>query len=409
MKHKKIKSLLDAYLDNELKNEEEKKIVERHLKTCPECASEFVHLNSLQELAKIPLEIELPEEYWKAFPARVRSRIAKQEQKSMVVKAREFLVNILSPFSLTFKVATGITSVIIIVLVTTFYFEQKRVLKSQSEFAQPTVRPTKEKYLSVPAEKPSERIAKSKTAEEITGLETKPPAPPSVGELTSPAIVPPRRDMGGKSPTNKPEDKIAIAKSVTPVSAIKTAGAEKTETEKEEEAKGAGGIASVTRGLKAQEEKYQKGQVSQNTGRYSEAIDYYNLAIAENPKTETAAAAQYQLNIIHSQQDTIPEGAPKIGAGQGLADRDLSTLRRKKEMWERFVFTYSQSAYVEQAYRNLADVCYQLANHTKRKEDITEAVQNTNQYLQTTRDKNEKKIYQQQLKQLKELKRRVEE
>ncbi len=76
--HKEIKTLIAAYLDGELE-EEEKKRVEAHLPGCEECREEYEDLNRLEEvLNKMQLKKpsqEVWEVYWSSIYNRLERRI----------------------------------------------------------------------------------------------------------------------------------------------------------------------------------------------------------------------------------------------------------------------------------------------------------------------------------------------
>ena len=78
MDHEKIKELISSYLDGELGNEE-KKIVEDHLRSCPQCKKEFQELKKLEEVMG-KMELKEPEKetwqiYWLSIYNRLERRI----------------------------------------------------------------------------------------------------------------------------------------------------------------------------------------------------------------------------------------------------------------------------------------------------------------------------------------------
>lgn len=80
MKHRRIKNLLGAYIDGELKGNL-KHIIEEHLRTCPECSEEIQFLKVLHskiKKEKIPLPAD---SYWDTFPKRFMEKL--EEKKSI--------------------------------------------------------------------------------------------------------------------------------------------------------------------------------------------------------------------------------------------------------------------------------------------------------------------------------------
>ncbi len=81
MKHKKIKSLLGAYLDGELHGRTKTEI-EEHLEVCSECSEELkflkaLHIRIKEEKIKLPVD-----SYWDYFPRRIMQRIKEKNERS---------------------------------------------------------------------------------------------------------------------------------------------------------------------------------------------------------------------------------------------------------------------------------------------------------------------------------------
>ena len=81
MKHKKIKSLLGAYLDDELHGRTKTEI-EEHIKVCSECSEELkflkaLHIRIKEEKIKLPVD-----SYWNYFPGRIMQRIKEKSERS---------------------------------------------------------------------------------------------------------------------------------------------------------------------------------------------------------------------------------------------------------------------------------------------------------------------------------------
>jgi len=77
MDHQKIKELISSYYEGEL-NEEEKKLVERHLKECSECKKEFEEMGKFEEvMGKMELK-KLPKEAWKMYWSSVYNRLERR-------------------------------------------------------------------------------------------------------------------------------------------------------------------------------------------------------------------------------------------------------------------------------------------------------------------------------------------
>ncbi len=81
MKHKKIKSLLGAYLDGELHGRTKTEI-EEHIELCSECSEELkflkaLHIRIKEEKIKLPVD-----SYWDYFPGRIMQRIKEKNERS---------------------------------------------------------------------------------------------------------------------------------------------------------------------------------------------------------------------------------------------------------------------------------------------------------------------------------------
>lgn len=77
MDHQKIKELISPYYEGEL-NEEEKELVERHLKECSECKKEFEEMRKFEEvMGKMELK-KPPKETWKMYWSSVYNRLERR-------------------------------------------------------------------------------------------------------------------------------------------------------------------------------------------------------------------------------------------------------------------------------------------------------------------------------------------
>jgi len=82
MSHRKIKQLLGAYLDEELRGKE-KTVMEEHLKRCIECSEELRILQILNRKIKEE-KIQFPADiYWDTFPKRVIERFHEEKPKKL--------------------------------------------------------------------------------------------------------------------------------------------------------------------------------------------------------------------------------------------------------------------------------------------------------------------------------------
>ena len=77
MRHKKIKEMLGAYFDGELSSRK-KRIIEQHLKTCPECHRELLLFEKMDNLSQELRSSSQDDEYWKTFSYRVSTGIKQQ-------------------------------------------------------------------------------------------------------------------------------------------------------------------------------------------------------------------------------------------------------------------------------------------------------------------------------------------
>ena len=77
MNHQKIKELISSYNDDEL-NQEQKKKVEKHLEDCPECRKELEEMRKFEEVMS-QMELKKPPgEVWKRYWASVYNRLERR-------------------------------------------------------------------------------------------------------------------------------------------------------------------------------------------------------------------------------------------------------------------------------------------------------------------------------------------
>lgn len=77
MEHEKLKELISFYLDGEL-DAGQRRLVEEHIRTCPECKREFDEMSRFEEvMGKMALK-KPPEEAWKVYWSSVYNRMERQ-------------------------------------------------------------------------------------------------------------------------------------------------------------------------------------------------------------------------------------------------------------------------------------------------------------------------------------------
>jgi predicted anti-sigma-YlaC factor YlaD len=77
MDHEKMKELISSYLDAEL-DDEEKKIVEEHLRSCPQCKKEFHELERFEEVMDKMILKEPKKETWQVYWMSVYNRLERR-------------------------------------------------------------------------------------------------------------------------------------------------------------------------------------------------------------------------------------------------------------------------------------------------------------------------------------------
>ncbi|GEM_PF-4957012 len=354
MRHKKIKSLLGAYYDGELKDKE-RFIIEEHLEECVECRSE---LNLIKEIGSLSLELahEPGENYWTSFAGRVQRRILERENKK---NAKFYLL--LRPYFI--RLTVTLTSIILIAILSIFYLEN---LKSPEKEA-----------LSQKESIPAENIMEKDKKKVLKPEETLVPRPEEEKKI---------------QPSSKPENRELIAKKLEKKEQVEEAKkaeeVEKTESSEKgailfEEAKEEK-LSEV-----AEEEIYQKGLRFQEKGKYSEALENYQRILYNYPSGKRAPQAQFQIN--------------KISSSQLDKTNEESFLRKKIKSWEDFIKKYPDSELVPSAKMNLADSYYQLAILTKDKKDIEGATMAIEDFLKVCSDDKDKEKFEKMLKEIKEI------
>ena len=82
MEHEYFKDRISAYLDGELKNEEEQLMAE-HLKGCPECQKIYQKLEALNQLVDEQAQLD-DGDYWEKSALKIEKAIAKEEETEII-------------------------------------------------------------------------------------------------------------------------------------------------------------------------------------------------------------------------------------------------------------------------------------------------------------------------------------
>ncbi|MFQ6081957.1 MAG: zf-HC2 domain-containing protein [Candidatus Aminicenantia bacterium] len=366
-----MKNILGAYLDNELKDKTKKK-VEKHLKVCSECMRELNSLKKLDEIAKETIPPQQEESYWEAFPNRVRAGITQQIKKSKQKQVKEFFTRplIIKPSYL--KWVGTLVCFVIIFLAGIYYLEHYRPLKKMPELAKKIEKPQEE--ISVQSIESEEIKEEGVSIPSVTKKKAiSKPKPPAKRE---------KREIAEKFPrkrTDIKEDKTLVVEKEV-VGGVVGGVVSKVEPPAE----------SLDEEDFSYEQQYETGQALQKASKLNEAIANYNMIINRNPKGKWAAAAQFQINIIQTfSQDKIS---------------DEKILRKNAQIWQKYIEDYPESEFIPQAYKNLADIAYNLAKISNKEEDINEAIKATEAYLKFTKEKKEIDHFNHQLRELKKKK-----
>lgn len=362
MRHKKIKSLLEAYYDGEI-NERERIIIEKHLEECNECHYELSLLERIEE-SVIDKICEPEENYWTSFPERVKERILIKEREISKKAKPSFLKNIfLRPVSM--KLAGAIASIVIIVMVSIFYYENFK--------PHPETLFSEKESVSLHLMEQSEKVKKETYNKE------------ELQSVPSPQQKDKKREI--KTP---PPDKILseTKKEAEEQMRMLRVDEEKEKISHEELIPKVSGAKISLEEIQEEEKIYQEGLKFQQKGDYDKAMQSYQYIIHNYPQGKRAPHAQFQVNTISSFQLERPF--------------DEYSLRKRIQLWRDFIKKYPDSELIPSAKRNLAEIFYQLAFLTKHPQDIEDAISAVEDFMGLATE--EKERFEKMLEELRSIK-----
>ena len=77
LNHQRIKELISSYYDKEL-DEKQRKMIEKHIKECPECSQEFEEMGKFEEVMN-KMRLKKPsKEVWKVYWSSVYNRLERR-------------------------------------------------------------------------------------------------------------------------------------------------------------------------------------------------------------------------------------------------------------------------------------------------------------------------------------------
>lgn len=402
MLHKRYRKLLSAYLDGEL-DEKRKGFVEEHLKECKACSEELKTLQSIDQMARVSIPPLPSEEYWKTLPGRIRSRIILEEEKSWMERLKGLLI--VSPSRL--KLVSTFAVVVLVLLVGRHFFLEEWSLTISRKGVKEEIKteePSGEGYAFREELKPSPTIPEEVTkitpppAEIVEEKPSMPIASPSFTELKE-------KELGKKEAGERYREGLGVIDETSiqpseeePASRpmIKEAPSISTELTEGEKEKPFDEKVDRKMVFSEGQDRISRSNVSgyeialsyQSRGEYGDAIKNFNQVIQEN--RDLAPSAQFQINLIQSSmKDTVSE-----------EDR----LKRNIETWRSFVNQYPESELLPEAYRNLADNAYLLSRVTNKDEDVQQAIETTQKYLEFEKGRRTAELY---LRQKMELEREL--
>ncbi len=356
MSHRRVRKLLNGYIDGELE-ERERKLVEEHLKACPNCSKELAALKAIDEMVKTRTTHRPSEEYWKTLPARVRTRIIADQERAKPVWSKGLFP--LKPARL--KLISTLAVVVLVALVGRHYLFQPGPHRFERDrLAEEGIADEK----VAEARRGSERRAEEfdEPSAEVVAKKHEVPAPK--GELGEETGKLREKTFGGQEAPALARE-LPRVDSVVPEDKIETfydMAAEAPPKELKETA--VAGAVPETEFLSSPA-RFELAHSQQVKGDYDDAIRNYNLVIVENEKL--APSAQFQVNLIRAATEDTGS--------------DEKTLRRKTDTWRSFVEDYPESELISDAYRNYADNAYQLSTLTQKREDIELAIAAAEKYV----------------------------
>jgi anti-sigma factor RsiW len=325
LNHTKVRKLLSAYLDGEL-DPSTAKLVKEHLDACKECTQELEGLRSI-DVSVRSVKSELPDEgYFEFFPSRLRARLESEGTRAVpAAGVRVRLARIqMAATALVVLLAFGLG----------FMSGQKR----ESFMRAPMLRP-------IPLESDQVAVPSAEVEGKTGAVQAGKVAPEAKKETAVAGLA-----------KEEPREAESIARMSVPAEAP-SAGTERAETEtfagpREKDKGGARDEVAATT-------VYAQANVAQLQGDYESAVAEYGKVKKYSPDSDLASAAQYQINLIKTVEDTTS---------------DLVTLRKKAKVWEEFIAQYPQSGFVQPACNQYANTLYQIAQKTNLKSDITKAL-----------------------------------
>lgn len=380
MSHRRVRTLLNAYLDGELE-EKRRKLVEEHLRECQECSEELEALKAVDQMARASKAPEPSEDYWKTLPGRVRTRIILEGEKCAASRLKGAFT--LRPARL--KLIATLAVLALVVLIGRHYVrEGKPGVMRMGRFAEeetppehtllaPTPSVPDKKSAAEPAatessETPEASAWGDRSADEVVKLKEE-----RIGEGRLEALTPSEARKAGPSKPGVPQEKV---ETYDYESGAKRA---RPEVPAGEALRAADKMAAVSGSARLELARSQ-----QSRGEYEEAVRNYSLVIEEDESL--AASAQFELNLI---QTAVSD-----------TGSDERTLRRKTQMWQSFVQDYAKSELTAEAYRNLADNAYQLSRLTQKRKDIEQAMAAARSYLRFVKEEQTAELYARQLNEL---------
>jgi anti-sigma factor RsiW len=96
MRCRKIRKLLESFMDGELSQELQDEVT-LHLKGCPACRAELESIQKAEALSRQLAQVEPDQVYWSTFLPRLRSKIARMEQEPARTRVRKALGKLLAP------------------------------------------------------------------------------------------------------------------------------------------------------------------------------------------------------------------------------------------------------------------------------------------------------------------------
>jgi hypothetical protein len=337
MRCHKIEKLLDHFLDGEMSEEKRKEVID-HLEGCASCRQQLEALQKVEALSHQLTQAEPDEAYWQTFLPRLREKITRTEEAPVRGKIREAFGDLLTPPIPWVRIAGTVATAVLVLIIGRAVFQHEVRMR------------------------PIRALPKKLLTEQVQTVEEKAELRDDVTEELSKSRLSPTIEPRGKMDQDRLEMGIALAPE-----------------EGQEEKRIPEQAPSKSWTTPDREPPSLSEAVPRTQQTPGDEVTPSTRQVAKEIADRVSQLEQRDMEGKKREFLFLGRSAEKTSAVTSMAVADkgsnVNHWRQQIQIWQDFIEVHPRDEQLAEAYLQLAESWYHLAQRSALREDLLQAVE----------------------------------